>query len=387
MSQYDYGAIDPASHSGTDLAGFLNNHKAAVHSTHKGAARPSYVVAGMLWVKETAPDPTLMYFDGTNDITVTIIVSADGGKSPNAEKLNGQLASFYQNASNLNAGTIPSARLNATDLLNQIKTVHGAGSGLDADKLDGLNSSQFLRSDQDSTLSGRLILGPQGAEGGEMRFQPGTGSTLGGSIVQDQWQNMVRLYEGTATPKGFRFDFDQLGAGEWATVWHSGNDGAGGGLDADLLDGQEGSFYRNAGNLNAGTVNIARLPEATAAQFRNNTADKLLSTDQVYSAMAEVALSDAATISWDMNTGFDFAVTLAGNRTLANPTNIKVGKRGRLRVAQDATGSRTLGWGSYYKFAAGEAPTLSTAAGAVDVLYYDCRSATEIYVSPILDVK
>jgi len=39
--------------------------------------------------------------------------------------------------------------------------------------------------------------------------------------------------------------------------------GAGSGLDADLLDGQHGSFYRNASNLNAGTVPSARLPTAS----------------------------------------------------------------------------------------------------------------------------
>lgn len=39
-------------------------------------------------------------------------------------------------------------------------------------------------------------------------------------------------------------------------------DGAGSGVDADLLDGQDGSFYRNAGNLNAGTVPNARISGA-----------------------------------------------------------------------------------------------------------------------------
>lgn len=34
-------------------------------------------------------------------------------------------------------------------------------------------------------------------------------------------------------------------------------------LNADLLDGQHGSFYQNASNLNAGTVPAARLPKAT----------------------------------------------------------------------------------------------------------------------------
>lgn len=40
-------------------------------------------------------------------------------------------------------------------------------------------------------------------------------------------------------------------------------DGIGSGLDADLLDGEQGAFYRNASNINAGTVDIARIPTGT----------------------------------------------------------------------------------------------------------------------------
>jgi hypothetical protein len=36
--------------------------------------------------------------------------------------------------------------------------------------------------------------------------------------------------------------------------------GSGNSLDADLLDGHEGSWYRNADNLNAGTIPLARIP-------------------------------------------------------------------------------------------------------------------------------
>jgi hypothetical protein len=74
---------------------------------------------------------------------------------------------------------------------------------------------------------------------------------------------------------------------DWREVWTAGNMGNGSGLDADLLrnyqpgnssgmialnngtvntnldadelDGQHGSYYRNAGNLNAGIVPSARL--------------------------------------------------------------------------------------------------------------------------------
>ena len=41
--------------------------------------------------------------------------------------------------------------------------------------------------------------------------------------------------------------------------WENDDDGAGSNLDADLLDGNHGSFYQNAGNLNAGTIDTARL--------------------------------------------------------------------------------------------------------------------------------
>jgi hypothetical protein len=43
------------------------------------------------------------------------------------------------------------------------------------------------------------------------------------------------------------------------TAWHAGNDGASSGLDADLLDGQQGSFYTNASNITTGTLPVAQL--------------------------------------------------------------------------------------------------------------------------------
>lgn len=41
-------------------------------------------------------------------------------------------------------------------------------------------------------------------------------------------------------------------------VWHAGNDGAASGLDADLLDGQQGSFYQNAANISTGVLATLR---------------------------------------------------------------------------------------------------------------------------------
>jgi len=44
----------------------------------------------------------------------------------------------------------------ASEILTAIKTVDGSGSGLDADKLDGIQASSFLRSDANDTATGAL---------------------------------------------------------------------------------------------------------------------------------------------------------------------------------------------------------------------------------------
>ena len=103
---------------------------------------------------------------------------------------------------------------------------------------------------------------------------------------------------------------------------------------------------------------------------------------------AVVALSDAATIAVDLSLGNNFSVTLAGNRTLGDPTNVTAGQSGVIVVTQDGTGSRTLAYGgTKYKFAGGTAPTLTTTAAAVDVLAYYCESATRITVTSLLNVS
>lgn len=83
-------------------------------------------------------------------------------------------------------------------------------------------------------------------------------------------------------------------------------------------------------------------------------------------------LTDAASISWNTSTAQVAQVTLAGNRALANPASLLAGATYVLLVKQDATGSRTLSFGSQYKFPDGTAPTLSTATNAVDLLSFFC---------------
>ena len=99
------------------------------------------------------------------------------------------------------------------------------------------------------------------------------------------------------------------------------------------------------------------------------------------------ALTDGATITPNFNTANNFSLTLGGNRTLANPTNLTAGQSGVIVITQDATGGRTLAFGSYWDFSGGTAPTLTTAANAVDVLVYYVNSATSITASLISNIS
>lgn len=126
---------------------------------------------------------------------------------------------------------------------------------------------------------------------------------------------------------------------------------------------------------------------ATAAQFRANTPGFWLTTDKVWSAADYVALTDAATVAVDMSIGFNFSLTLGGNRTLGNPSNTQNGQSGMIVITQDGTGSRTLAYGSNWKFTAGTAPTLTTTAGATDILVYQVISSTFILATLVSDVK
>ncbi len=99
------------------------------------------------------------------------------------------------------------------------------------------------------------------------------------------------------------------------------------------------------------------------------------------------ALTDGATITPNFNTANNFSLTIGGNRTLANPTNITAGQSGVIVITQDGTGSRTLAYGSYWDFSGGTAPTLTTAASAVDVLVYYVNSTTSITASLISNIS
>lgn len=113
------------------------------------------------------------------------------------------------------------------------------------------------------------------------------------------------------------------------------------------------------------------VPSVNTSQISDVTALARVAVANVFTkgqAVTPVVLTDAATVAVDASLSNNFRLTLGGNRTLANPTNLVDGQVLNFRFKQDATGSRTLAYDTKYKFPSGAAAVLSTGANKVDRL-------------------
>jgi len=132
---------------------------------------------------ETRISATYQDGDGTIDLVVDDMTA-------NTQLSNSQVRSAVEAASDSNVFTdADHSKLNgieasatadqtASEILTAIKTVDGGGSGLDADTLDGIQSSSFLRSDADDTTSGTITAG---------------GFTTTGTVTAGASSNQIRL--------------------------------------------------------------------------------------------------------------------------------------------------------------------------------------------------
>jgi len=137
----------------------------------------------------------------------------------------------------------------------------GSGANLtnvNATTLDSIDSGSFLRSDADDTATGVLTL--TSSSGYPLNI---SGSNNAKIVLQGSNDPYIRWREGTTDKayiqwnSGGFLEIDNQETGKslklastltWDsyTVWHSGNDGGGSGLDADTLDTlQASSFVRN----------------------------------------------------------------------------------------------------------------------------------------------
>lgn len=147
------------------------------------------------------------------------------------------------------------------------------------------------------------------------------------SCLQNTLPNLTGAMTATHTElsllAGAAFTAAELGYLAGATagvVLTTGDEGSGNGIDADTLDGQEGAYYQDASNLNAGTIPAARIPTATEsavgggeiatqAETKTGTSDALLVTPAKLRGLGGQVLletsSPAAAAQVDFDTVFE----------------------------------------------------------------------------------
>ena len=234
----------------------------------------------------------------------TIWTSGNDGASSglNADLLDDQHGSYYRNASNINAGTLADARLGSQVFL-------GGNSGT----ITGNNSQSF----DTFTDTGTHYVS---------NWTNGTGTTNGPSDEGNAYGwGMLRVTQFIDSnyvvqeyiPHNNDGTFIRVkwnGTwGPWRQSWTSRSDGANSGLDADKLDGQHGSYYQNASNINTGTLSNSRLPT-------NLGSTKTLSGANAILKLQETDVTNSPTW-WHVADGGNYSIRL--NNTGAYPIRIE----------------------------------------------------------------
>lgn len=125
-----------------------------------------------------------------------------------------------------------------------------------------------------------------------------------------------------------------------------------------------------------------KLDKATDAEIRAATLGAhAICAEDLSSAAAPVALTDVSTITIGWASGINFTVTIAGNRTLGNPSSGIPGTFRTVLVSGNDATPRTLGFSSYY---GGTLPTLNdiTSTQKYFLTIY-CKSSTQFLVTSI----
>jgi hypothetical protein len=262
-----------------------------------------------------------------------------------------------------------------------------ARSGVSTIRVSSNTQGVELRSDAGTgTLETRgafpLLFGIQGTERARIdssgRLLVGTSTS---PTVGDAQYGLLRTQGNTSTSSGFGLLSIARGLAP-ASITSGAEIGY---IHFTANDGSPFARIECSADANAGVNDYpGRLVFSTTADGASSPTERVrISQNGVVTvkngAVAEIGtLADGATVTPDFAANCNFTLTISGNRTLANPTNITAGQTGSIFIIQ-GTGSNALSWGSYWDFTGGTAPTLSTASGAVDRVDYVVRTSTSIH--------
>jgi len=144
-----------------------------------------------------------------------------------------------------------------------------------------------------------------------------------------------------------------------------------------------GSQIDFMGGADSGETMATLADNGAVTLYHDNTARVATSATGIAVTGTVIATTDTDTSNTgstvlDFGTNQNFVLTLTGNITLANPSTEQVGQAGIIVFIQDGTGSRTVTLDTDYESPASGGITLSTAAGAVDVVPYFVKASGSI---------
>ena len=203
--------------------------------------------------------------------SVSINTGPDSGLD--ADTLDGAQGTFYLNAGNMNAGFLPTERLSGTYNISisntsgntlRLKTADAPLSNPSPDEF----SAGIIADTKNNSTDG---LSDGGSKHLVMTIRNGGSdfdATYGGV-------RQLAFTDGTAANGGnmwLRGSFNSPANtfANWYQVWTSGNDGTLSGLDADKMDGRQGTWYQTALHMNYGTLSNERLPFLQSAKDNLN---------------------------------------------------------------------------------------------------------------------
>ena len=213
---------------------------------------------------------------------------------------------------------------------------------------------------------------------------PLAGGTITGDVVFDNATNAGKDITWDESDDALEFKDDVkavFGSDDDLEIYHSGSHGYIKNTTGDTII--QGAQVALQGDT-AGENMVVATENGAVTLYYDNTAEFATKAGGVklygHSEQAVNALGNTTgSTTIDFSVANIITATLTGNTTFANPTTESVGQSGSIIVTQDGTGSRTLAWGSQFKWAGGTAPTLSTAAAAVDRIDYLVVAADTIH--------
>lgn len=243
------------------------------------------------------------------------------GTAADSAKLNGQAGSYYAKASqvltNVPAGakftdtqralssSISSTSTSVAATSSAVKTAYDRGTSalntangklasngkaVDSSKLNGLNEANLFRNQLTTVANLDTFFNRAGSAswttsatgspenyGTLLSFVSASGDYNGSS----NWLTQIGL--GTSGIMYTRNKVNGGGFTPWAKQWSSTNDGSGSGLDADLLDGQQGTYYAKASQV---LTNVPKGAKFTDTNTHRGVHDGLTSSSTSVSLTA-----------------------------------------------------------------------------------------------------